>query len=391
VSGTGRLAAVMAPAIAALVIAGCGSVPAPRPGQEAAAALPQLAMSVTAANGTGWALVVMGGSSAQQDDFWELFARPAGAAKWRLVTPAGVASNGGLVAGVSGPQSLVTGFRPSQDLTFSPLAATTDGGASWSSGALVSPGLADVPDALAAGPGGQLLALTQGGGAELGARLGASWAKLASAASLARTPAGRACGLTGLTAAAFSGSGAPMLAGRCGRTGTAGIFALTGGRWHAAGPVVPAALTGGTAGRAVEVLRMATLGTRTQTVLESGAGPAATILTAWSNDGGGHWLLSAPLHPGAGGALSASFGTGGGVGLVLAGGRGEALAGPGASWRALPALPRWTATLAVGPAGHLDALTAHGSSFADWQLPPGAASWTSAQTLSITIPYGSSG
>ena len=136
---------------------------------------------------------------------------------------------------------------------------------------------------------------------------------------------------------------------------------------------------------------MATLGTRTQAVLESGAGPAATILTAWSNDGGGHWLLSAPLHPGAGGALSASFGTGGGVGLVLSGGRGEALAGPGASWRALPALPRWTATLAVGPAGHLDALTAHGSSFADWQLPPGAASWTSAQTLSITIPYGSSG
>src|ERR1019366_3367362 len=260
----------------------------------------------------------------------------------------GLPATAGRAPGAAAPRSLVPGFRPSQALTFSPLAATTDGGASWSSGALVSPGLADVPDALAAGPGGQLLALTQGGGAELGARLGASWAKLASAASLARTPAGRACGLTGLTAAAFSGSGAPMLAGRCGRTGTAGIFALTGGRWHAAGPVVPAALTGGTAGRAVEVLRMATLGTRTQTVLESGAGPAATILTAWSNDGGGHWLLSAPLHPGAGGALSASFGTGGGVGLVLAGGRGEALAGPGASWRALPALPRWTATLAVG-------------------------------------------
>jgi hypothetical protein len=395
VSGTGRLAAVIVTAVAALLVTACGSVQAARPAQPAAAALPQLAMSVTGATGTGtgtsWAIVVMGRSSAQQNDFWELFAKPAGAAKWRLVTPAGVASNGGLVAGVSGQRSLVTGFRPTQDLTFSPLAATTDSGASWSTGALVRPGLADLPDALAASSGGQLLALTQGGGAQLGARLGAAWAKLASAASLARTPAGRACGLTGLTAAAFSGSGGPLLAGRCGRPGTAGIFALTGGRWHAAGPAIPASLAGGTAGRAVEVLRMATLGTRTQAVLESGTGPAATILAAWSNDGGGHWLLSAPLHPGAARVASASFGTGDGVGLVLAGGRGEALAGPGASWRALPALPRWTATLAVGPAGHLDALTAHGSSFADWQLTPRAASWTAAQTLSITIPYGSSG
>jgi hypothetical protein len=67
------------------------------------------------------------------------------------------------------------------------------------------------------------------------------------------------------------------------------------------------------------------------------------------------------------------------------------LAGPGAPWRTLPALPRWTATLAIGPAGRTDALTAHASSFADWQLPSGAAAWSGMQTMQITIPYGSSG
>jgi hypothetical protein len=392
------------PAVTGLLIAGCGSVAAGRPPRAAPAAPPQLAASVTTATGTSWAIVVMGGASSQHDDFWQLFTRPAGSAKWRQVTPAGVADNGGLVAGVTGPASLVTGFRPSQDLSFSPLAATADGGATWSAGNLVSPGLAGVPDALAADASAQLIALSQGGSVQLGPRLGAAWTRLASAQSLARTAAGRACGLTGLTAVAFGtrggsgnrgGSGVPLLAGACGHQGIAGIFALRGGRWQPAGPPVPAPL----AGRDVTVLRMATLGTRTQALLQSGTGPAATVLAAWSGDGGGHWRLSAPLRIAGAAVRSASFGAAGGVGLVLghggnqgAGqGQGEALAGPGASWQALPALPRWTATLAVGPAGRVDALTAHASSFADWQLHAAPAGWSPVQTLHITIPYGSSG
>ena len=109
-------------------------------------------------------------------------------------------------------------------------------------------------------------------------------------------------------------------------------------------------------------------------LLESGAGTGASLL-AWSTDGGAHWQVSASLAPGSATVQSVSFGPSGAVGLVLADGRGDALAGPGASWRALPALPGWTATLAVGSAGRLDALTAHGTSFADWRLASGAASW----------------
>jgi hypothetical protein len=388
-----RAAAV--PAAAALLIAGCGSKPASAPELAAsAAAPPQLAAAITTAAGTSWAIVVMGGSSSQHADFWQLFARPAGAATWRQVTPAGVADNGGLVAGVTGPGSLVAGFRPSQDLSFSPLAATADSGATWSVGGPVNPGLADVPDALAAGPGGQLLALTQGGGAQLGTHGGATWAKLASAQSLATTAAGRACGVTGLTAAAFSSSGAagaPLLAGSCSRPGVAGIFALRGGTWQPAGPPVPGALKD----RTITVLRMATVGTRIAALLQSGTRAGAQVVAAWSDDGGGHWQVSAPLQTGTATVRSASFGPGGAVGLVLgrdpSQGHGVTLAGPGAPWRTLPALPRWTATLAIGPAGRTDALTAHASSFADWQLPSGAAAWSRMQTMQITIPYGSSG
>ena len=121
-----RAAAV--PVVTALLIAGCGSRPASQ-ARPAAVPPPQLATAVTTAAGTSWAIVVMGGSSSQHDDFWQLFARPAGAAKWRQVTPAGVADNGGLVAGVTGTGTLVAGFRPSQELSFSPLAATADSGA----------------------------------------------------------------------------------------------------------------------------------------------------------------------------------------------------------------------------------------------------------------------
>lgn len=121
-------------ALACVVTAGCGATAVPRPGPAAApapAAPPPLAMSFTDSAGAGRAIVEMGGSAAQENNFWELFVRPAGTAPWRLATPAGVADNGGLEVAGTGA-SLVTGFRPSQDLTFSPLATTSDDGASWS-------------------------------------------------------------------------------------------------------------------------------------------------------------------------------------------------------------------------------------------------------------------
>ena len=376
-NATRRLTAAASGLVCAgVMVAGCGSTPAPA-GQPAAPVPPPLATSFATGTGTGWAVVEMGGSAAQHNNFWELFARPAGATRWRLVTPAGVADNGGLVVAAS--QAMVTGFLPSQDLTFSPLAASSDNGATWSPAGPVSPGLADVPDALAAGPGGSLIALTSGG-AELGQRLGAAWTHLSTAGALAATPAGRACEVTGLTAAAFGGGGAPMLAAGCARAGTAGIFARTGGAWQLAGPAVPAWL----AREDIEVLRLTGDGRGLVALLRAGTGPGASVVAAWWDDG--RWALSPPLR--AGTLRSTAIGPGGSIAVILNGPQGATLAGPGASWHALPALPRSAAALALGTAGRVDAITARGGTFTDWRLAP--AGWSLAQTVQARIPYGSS-
>ena len=132
-----RVSAISVTAISALAVTcalavACGTQRAAGPGPAAVPGPPPpLATSVTDSTGGARAIVEMGGPAAEENNFWELFVRPAGTAPWRLATPAGVADNGGLeVAGTGG--SLVTGFRPSQDLTFSPLAASRDEGASWS-------------------------------------------------------------------------------------------------------------------------------------------------------------------------------------------------------------------------------------------------------------------
>jgi len=339
---------------------------------------------VTAA-GT-WAVVVMGGPVAQENNFWQLFVRPTGSSAWKLVTPPGTADNGGLVL-ADADGSLITGFRPSQYLTYTPLTLTRDGGRAWSSAGPLDGALANVPDALAAAPGtGTLLALLTDGTAELAAPGYANWTTLATQRSLAATPAGRRCALQDLTAAAFAPPGIPLLGGSCGRPGTAGIFASTGGTWHAAGPALPAAL----ASQPVQVLRLTSTQSSTVALLAAGTGPAASLLAAWSSDGGSHWVLSPPLRLNGAALSSASFGPGETAAIVLNGSRGEAVTGPGVPWRALPALPPGTAALAAGPAGGFDALAVDRTKMTAWQLVPRSIAWAKAQVIEVPIQFGSS-
>jgi hypothetical protein len=401
----GHLAALAAAALTCLLAAGCGSSPSDGAARPAAPRTLPLATSFASSAGSDWAIVEMGGSAAQEENFWQLFVRSSATSQWRQATPLGVADNGGLVVASPGGASLLTGFRPSQDLTYSPLAASSNNGASWSATGPVSPGLASVPDALAAGPGGQVVALTGGGGVQLGSGSGATWKRLSSVTVMAATPAGRACGLTGLTAAAFTSSGTPVLAGSCSRAGTVGLFTsadlsgassaghdVTSQAWQAAGPSLPASL----ARDDIDVLRLAAAGSGLVALLRAGAGPQASLVAAFwqpssSGAGGaGTWTVSAPLRIGTSDLESTTVGPGWAIGVTLSGNRGETLAGPGSAWQALPALPHWTATLALGPAGQVDAISAHTSTFSDWRLQPGSG-WTLAQTVRIQIPYGSSG
>lgn len=381
-----RPAAALALAVAAL-LAGCGSPAPAAPGPAAEAppgGAPFLATSTVTAAGT-WAVAVMGGPVAEENNFWQLFARPAGTSRWKLVTPPGTADNGGLVlAGAGG--SLITGFRPSQYLTYTPLTITRNAGRAWSSTGPLDGAVADVPDALAAASAtGHLLALTADGTAELAAPGYTSWTTLATQRSLAATAPGRRCGLQDLTAAAFAPPATPLLGGTCSHPGTAGIFAGTGGTWHAAGPALPAAL----ASQPVQVLRLTSAASGTVALLAAGTGPATTLLAAWSSDSG-HWALSPPLRLNGATPSSASFGPGGTAAVVLNGNRGETVAGPGASWRALPALPPGTATLAPGPAGGFTALAAGHTTMTVWQLAPGSAAWARAQVISVPVQFGSS-
>jgi hypothetical protein len=378
-------AAIAAVPLAALLAAGCASPPAPAPpSANAAPASPQLNTSLDTAAGT-WAAVVMGGSAASYDNFWQLFIRPAGSTRWKLVTPPGTADNGGLVLAASGGPALVTGFRPSQTLTYTPLIQTSNGGQAWSSLNPLDAALASAPDALAIWPGnGELLALT-GSAVQEAAPGYTTWTTLATRQALAATAPGRRCGLQALTAAAFSPSGTPMLAGPCARPGTTGIFTQAGGTWQAAGPQLPAAL----AGQQITVARLTRTGPDMAALLTAGSGSSASLLAAWSTDGS-HWALSPPLPLHGAGLTSASFGSAG-TAAVIAGNRGQIITGAGARWQPLPPLPAGTAALAPGPGGAADALAVHRGTLTVWHLAPHGTSWARAQVINVPIPYGSSG
>ena len=367
-----------------MVLAGCGAQHGQAAGPAAPAPPPSLALSLASAAGT-WATVEMGGSAADYNNFWQLFVRPAGAAKWQLVTPPGMASNGGLVLASSGGQSLLTGFRPSQQISFSPLTRTGDNGAHWSTGRAAA-GLADVPDALAAGPGSANLIALVPGAVQLSRPGGSGWTELAKVRSVAASTAGRDCGLTGFTAAAFSPAGVPMVAGTCSKAGASGIFARTGGQWQAVGPSLPASL----ASQPVTVLRLTTTGGREMALLSAGNGSAATVVAAWTGSGSGGWELSPGLRTQGRHVLSASFGPADAVGLVLSGGGGEVLPGPGSSWRQLAALPSGTQALAMGTGGQVEALASRRSILTVWATGPAAAGWAKEQVINVPIQYGSS-
>ena len=382
----GTLAAALLPAMV-LLAAGCGSAApaAQRPAGPAPTAGPvPLQTSLVTPAGT-WALAVMG-HAAGHNDFWQLFSRPARGTGWKLVTPPGVADNGGLVVAGAG-QSLVAAFRPSQYLAFTPLTASRDGGRSWTSGNPIDAAVADVPDALAVAPGGgRMLALLGDGAVTMTTSGGSRWSTLATDRSLAASGPGRRCGLGNLTSVTFSPEGQPLLAGSCRRAGTAGIFTDANGSWQAAGPALPAGL----AGHAVTVLRLTRTAGGVAALLGAGTGPGASLLAAWSAGGSSHWTVSAPLLAGRGRLTSASFGSGGSAAIVLNGTAGESIAGPGGRWQALPALPAGTATLAPGAPGGFDALAAHGTTMTVWHLAPGSPAWTSAQSISVPIQFGSS-
>jgi hypothetical protein len=356
--------------LAATVIAGAGALAAcasaapatsTAESQQPVASAP-LATSVTTAQDS-WAILPVAANPA----FWQVLVRPATAQTWRLVTPPGVADNGGLVVAASGG-TLTVAFRPSQGLTFSPLATSANGGAAWSTG-LLDADVASTPGALAAS-GSQLLALLKNGAIMASANGGGTWRTLAAAGALADSPSGRKCGGLGVTDVSFGiTQGEVLAAGTCGAA-SSGVFAYSAGSWHQVSLQV--------SGRVVRMLPGVAL-------VASGS----QLYAAWDTASG--WSASAPLAAGsveASGSLGAD-----GAWVLLSGHRAAAIGGPGQPWRSLPTVPAGTTVLAPGPDGAVDALAVGGSQLDKltvWRLAPSSTGWSRVQTIDVPVQFGSS-
>ena len=356
--------------------AGCGTQAATVAATRPAAVTASLSTSLTTAQGT-WAIAVMGGSAASHNNFWQLFVRRANTGRWSLATPEGVADNGGLVA-AGGNGSLVVGFRPSQELAYSPLATSTDAGLTWTPG-LLDAALADTPGAIAVGPSGRTLALLQDGTIESAPTAGSAaagrWAPLTTLTALAASAPGRSCGLEGVSAVSFGTNDSPMAAGSCARPGAAGVFTDADGTWRSAGLALP--------GRGpVRVLGLVATAGGNEALLAAGN----SLFVAWRD--GTRWTVSAPVT--ADDVRALGFGPGGSAWLLLGSGRAESIAGAaGSTWRALPLVPAGTTVLAPGAGGSYDALAVSGSRLTVWRLARGA--WGKVQQITVPVQYGSSG
>ena len=357
-----RAASLAAAAAVAGTLAACGSAPAKSTAPTAVPAVPAtpLATSLDTARDS-WAVVPMAANPA----FWQVFVRPANSPAWQLVTPQGVADNGGLIAAGTGG-SLTVAVRPSQALKFSPLATTANGGAQWSTG-LIDAGLAATPDALAA-TGSQLLALLGDGTILASPNAGTTWRTLAGAGAIAGSPAGRKCGAVGVTDVSFGiKEGEVLAAGTCGAAGTA-VFSHSASGWQHVSLPVPGRVV-----RMMPGLVLVASGTR--------------LYAAWDTATG--WPVSAALT--ASGVVASGSLAPGGAWVLLPGRRAATITGPGQPWRSVPAVPAGTAVLAAGPGGAVDALAVSGGKLTVWRLAAAAAGWSKIQTINVPVQYGSSG
>lgn len=391
-----RTAGLAAPAFALATLAGCanatGTTTSDRPPVD-----PPLATSVTTSSGT-WAVLPMGKLSDPQNTFWQLLHRPSAGSAWvDEVASTATATTGGLVMAAA-DNTVTVGTLPSDQLRFSPLIQTSNGGRNWSNG-LVGAGLAPVPDALATGSGGQALALVPGPVATSRQVLtghGGDWKPVVTSAGLGGEPTAAACGVTAIEAVAI-GPGGPLVGTACRNPGVAGIFqSSSSGSWQLAGPSLKGALADDATG--TEVLALSGSTSSVTAVLSVAGADSTAIVPAWQEMGtaGSRAWQTGPVLPIPARARLESVveGPAGQVEILATGPDGQpvlnTIAGPEHPWRALPAPPGGTETVSADPGGGLTALSVHGAVLIAWSLPPNGSRWTRAQTLSVPIEYGSS-
>jgi hypothetical protein len=373
--------------LAAVALSSCGAAAsdgassAPRPTAP-------LATAVQSADGV-WATVPLGDLTDPTNTFWQLLYRPDGSSQWvDDVDATGTATNGGIALAAAG-RRLMAGVEASQDLTFSPVIETRDGGANWSDGLLPS-GLTPVPQALAAssasGPAMALLGPPGQGQQIVTSVAGTSdivqWNDLTDAAGLDR--AVPACHVQSIDGVAYSGS-LPTVGVTCRQPGVAGIITLgPGGTATLAGPTL------GPSAGPVGVLALAPRADRYQALLETGGSTGRTLVVASSDPALQQWSESAPLPVPAADTLMSVVALPDQGFLVLTGTssgslslESEGLTGTG--WQAWPTPPASTATVVPGPGGSLSALAANGATVTIWTLGAGRGQWAKGQVITQPV------
>ncbi len=374
---------------ACLVVCVAGLAVGVPPASGAAPAVAPLSSAIETAGGS-WAVLPMGQLSDPSNTFWQVLHAGPGSSHWSVVTPQGVADNGGEVVGVS-PGTTLVGTLPSQLLRFSPLSLSVDGGTTWRP-VFLPGGLAARPDSLAGGGSATGGALAIVGNTVLRARPGfASWSPLVSVRRLDQ--ASRRCDITALDAVAVGPTGAPLVATGCRRGGVVAIFTTSSGSWRQVGTTLPRTRTGGS----TSVLRLESGGPVTTALVAASHGSSSVLAAVWQKGGG--WTASAPLAlPSHRPLLASSVGVAGTV-AVMVGPKSAPVAYdlvPGGPWTRLPALP--PATSALGPlepgislgGPSLDAFTVAGAELDVYALSPSGTAWVKVQSGQVPLAYGSS-
>ena len=387
--------AVVAGFIAVVVIGGAaaqGAASKQHSGVEHVAAIPIDASATTPTRST--LLIAMGHLDDPSNTFWEVFLRSGDSTEWKLQTPPGVASNGGLVLAAPSSGRLTVGFLVSADLKFSPVAQTSDGGDSWSAGALPFP-LVAAPNAIAVGSTGEELALVSKAGQSILATSGnlSRWRTLTSTHSLAHNAS--TCDLQAVTAVAFNAQSQPVLGLDCAHSGEIGILAplhsssAQQSGWRNIGPSIS------DSEGSPSVIRLENTVNGLEGLAQIRAKDGLSLMAFWGQGSTDQWSQSTPLTVPSGWTVKATA-TGGGAGqgmavLLGSGNRRqvEYVAGPATHWATLPNSPPGTSGVAwIGK--EIDTFVASGSRLGVWASTPPQASWHLAVSITVPVPYGSS-
>jgi hypothetical protein len=346
----------------------------------------------------------MGDLDQPDNTFWQAFVLSGVTPSWSLVTPKGVADNGGLV-GSFGAAGAVVGVEVSQLLGFSPVAVSHDDGAQWSPAVLSVP-LAPVPDALATTGSGHLLALLGKTGSSIVASDDDALSPTSTVTTLSSLSArAGSCRLTALTALTFGPVSQPMAGGLCEGSAQVAIFGLTAKGWRLVGPPAPAsALSDGSshashATRAdvssldTEVLRLSTEGSSVVALAEAVSTDGTASVFRLSSNSSGTWTESPVFDVPPTQRISATGSEPNGSTFVLlshsSSVTAEVLPASGGGWEELPPLPTGTATLAFGQDGRTYALAVDQSVLTVYDLVSGRR-WDSKQVIIVPIQFGSS-